>query len=428
MSEPPPYDPNAQRDTPLALKLKAQPRFQGTELSRFMSDCLWDEDHGYYRHRSPIGAAGDFITAPEISQVFGELLGLWAAVVWQQMGQPETVTLLEAGPGRGTLMRDALRAIDRVPAFRKAAQVHLMEASASLEAWQRDVLASARVPMTWSRHGEGIQGPLIVLANEFLDCLPIDQAEKTDQGWRLRCVGLDETQQFCVTFNSALRAFPEFDGQFPDAPLGSVFEFTQSPEPLGLAALAKDHPVAALYIDYGHTTPCLGETLQAVRRHTYEPIFCSPGEADLSAHVDFAAVAVDAKRQGLAVDGPVTQAEFLGSLGIMERASRLIAANPEKANDIETGIARLMAPNGMGTRFKVLGVRSPGLPPLPGFPQHHSRRITPHSARASKPGCCRSLNACWRIRAYPASKPASSPRKPTVRSVHCTISSMVSTA
>jgi NADH dehydrogenase [ubiquinone] 1 alpha subcomplex assembly factor 7 len=141
-----------------------------------------------------------------------------------------------------------------------------------------------------------------------------------------------------------------------------------SPEPLFLHLSAARGPVAALYVDYGHTTPTLGETLQAVRAHQYENIFTSPGEADLSAHVDFSELAAAARRQGLAVDGPITQAEFLGTLGISERAARLIAANPTRANEIETAVARLMAANGMGTRFKAIGLRSPDLPTLPGFP------------------------------------------------------------
>jgi NADH dehydrogenase [ubiquinone] 1 alpha subcomplex assembly factor 7 len=356
----------AQRDTPLALKLKARIAADGPlELSAFMSACLWDETHGYYATRRPIGAAGDFITSPEISQTFGELLGLWSAVVWQQMDAPTSMTLMEAGPGRGTLMRDALRAAAKVTGFHKALSVHLLEASATLQAEQRKTLEATTVPITWGLERPDSPAPLIVLANEFLDCMPIDQVEKTPAGWRLRCVGLDASNSFCWTDNPRLRVFPHFDAMFPAAPVGSVHEFVATPEPLGLAAHTS--PVAALYIDYGHDAASLGETLQAVRAHQHEHIFTSPGEADLSAYVDFAAVGTAARDAGLAIDGPVTQAEFLGRLGIMERASRLIAANPARANDIETGVARLMNPQGMGTRFKVLGVRSAGLPTLPGF-------------------------------------------------------------
>ncbi len=364
------YDAEARRDTPLALKLKTAlraNRHQPLELMRFMSDCLWDDAHGYYATRQPIGAAGDFITSPEISQTFGELLGLWAAVVWQQMGAPAGVTLAEAGPGRGTLMRDAWRALERVPRFRNAARVHLIESSPALERLQRTALMSVQDRVSWSRFGESLSAPMILIANEFLDCLPIDQAVKTERGWQLRCVGLDADDRLAFTFNPQRRIVDHVDRLFPDAPLGSVHEFVKVAEPL-LPEGAHAGPVAALYIDYGHTEPRLGETLQAVRNHRFEHPLTSPGEADLSAHVDFAAVAADAKRKGFIVDGPTTQAEFLGSLGIIERASKLMAANPARANEIEIGVARLMTPQGMGTRFNVLGIRSPHLPPLPGFP------------------------------------------------------------
>lgn len=364
----PAADGSTQRDTPLARRLQALIRAHGPmRVPHFLTACLWDEQHGYYTTRTPIGAGGDFITAPEISQVFGELLGLWSAVVWQMMGRPAVVTLAEAGPGRGTLMRDALRALARVPDYRTALTVALLESSPTLMAAQRRTLADVRVPLAWMSDLDAAPAPLIVLANEFLDCMPIEQAVKTARGWVPQVVTLGDDGRFALQPAADGQPFLHLAGFQTDAPLGSQFEFAPAPEPLALHAAAARGPLAALYIDYGHTTPTLGATLQAVRGHRYEHIFTSPGEADLSAQVDFSELAAAAERAGLAVDGPITQAEFLGAIGITERAARLIAANPTRANEIETAVARLMAPSGMGTRFKALGIRSPALPRLPGF-------------------------------------------------------------
>jgi SAM-dependent MidA family methyltransferase len=368
MTDAPPYDPDLRRDTPLAQTLEAQIERSGPmSLAQYMRACLWHEQHGYYATRTPVGAAGDFITAPEISQVFGELIGLWAAVVWQQMGAPPRFTLAEAGPGRGTMMRDALRAADRVPGWRDAARIVLVEKSPALRAAQCETLSAHADRIAWSATGEGLDPPLILLANEFLDCLPVEQAVKTVRGWELRCVTVDAAGTLAFGFDPRLGTVDSLAAPFRDAPPDSVLEFAPDAMPPWLGDAARRGPVAGLFIDYGHAATGLGETLQAVRRHRHEHVLTSPGEADLSAHVDFAAFAAAARNAGLAVDGPVTQAEFLGRLGIMERAARLMSANPSKANDIETGVARLMNPQGMGTRFKVLGMRSPSAPILPAF-------------------------------------------------------------
>ncbi|MGL4395484.1 MAG: class I SAM-dependent methyltransferase [Hyphomicrobium sp.] len=357
------------RETPLALKLKARLAAQGPiSVSDYMAACLWDAEYGYYATRNVIGARGDFITAAEISQVFGEIVGIWAGVVWHDVfASPAHVTLTEYGPGRGTMMRDALRAARVVPGFLDAAHVHLVEMSAVLANTQRENLASAAVPLTWGRNLAGFPTPAIIIANEFLDAWPLEQWVLCDDGWRMRGVMLDMAGDlaFCL-----LPVAPpaEVAATFPPSALGTILERHDTPRLAdALKAIAATGPITALFIDYGYTEASVGDTLQAVRDHTYEHVLTSPGEADLSAHVSFLELARAMHTAGFAIDGPVTQAEFLGSLGAIERAQRLIAANPVKAGMIETGLARLIAPGGMGTRFKVMGVRSPTLRRLPGF-------------------------------------------------------------
>lgn len=359
------YDPGLRRETPLAAILRDRIRRDGPiSVSDYVHACLQHPEHGYYRSKSAIGRTGDFITAPEISQVFGELIGLWCAVVWQQMGQPAAFDLIELGPGRGTLMADALRAARVMKGFRDAAHVTLVETNPVLRQAQADALHTQSVVPVWSDTPPALTRPSIVIANEFLDTAAISQHVLTESGWQERVVVLDDSG----LLQFASRPAPDvarLAAAFPSAPLGSIAETRADPLPDWLTT-EHTNPLAVLLIDYGHTSPLTGETLQAARHHRFEHALTSPGEADLSCQVDFDAVA-GAIRPALAVDGPTTQAEFLGALGIMERASRLMAANPAKSNAIEIGIARLMNPQGMGSRFKVLGARSPNLPELPGF-------------------------------------------------------------
>lgn len=364
------YDAELRRDTPLALKLKARIRRDGPiSVADYMSACLWDDEHGYYATHTAIGSSGDFITAAEISQVFGELIGLWSAVVWQQaLGAPASVHLVEYGPGRGTMMRDALRAARVVPGFADAVSVVMLEMSPVMMAAQRTALAGFSGPVRWSQNLAGFAPPAIIIANEFLDAWPVDQWIKTASGWRARGVGLDRADRLIFCEHSEAAASGDLDAKFPSATIGSICE-TQRPERLAeaLRSLHTSGPVAALIIDYGHVDPVSGDTLQAVRAHRHEGPLTSPGEADLSAQISFFEVATVFDAAGFAIDGPTTQTEFLGALGIVERASRLMSANPLRAAEIEAGVARLIAPNSMGTRFKAIGVRSRELPPLPGF-------------------------------------------------------------
>jgi NADH dehydrogenase [ubiquinone] 1 alpha subcomplex assembly factor 7 len=355
----------ADRGTPLAAKLAGRIRQHGPiSVADYMQACLHDPEHGYYRKSLAIGRGGDFITAPEISQVFGELIGLWCAVVWQGMGAPASVRLLELGPGRSTLMRDALRAARADPAFRAALNVRLVESNAALEAAQRANLAGEGVPIAWSAELEieDDPGPTIVIANEFLDTLPVAQWVFSAGRWHHRLVGLgdDGGFRFMTGDADAASTQPAQDGDILESRATALAEWSGK-----LAACGA--PLAALFIDYGHTAPALGDTLQAVAAHRYDDALRAPGEADLSAQVDFGGVADAMRRRSLACDGPVSQAQFLSALGIVERASRLMAANPQKATTIEAGVARLLAPGGMGLRFCALGVRSESVAPLPGF-------------------------------------------------------------
>jgi SAM-dependent MidA family methyltransferase len=372
------YDPEARRDTPLALKLKERIRREGPiTVAQYMEACLQDPEHGYYRTKAAIGAKGDFVTAPEISQVFGELIGLWCAVVWQQMGSPAKFSLVELGPGRGTLMADALRATRIVPGFHDAADVVLIESNAALRSEQQRAL-SAHARMRWEPHwlggpemDTGLGRRVILVGNEFLDCDCPQQYVKAGGGWWPRTVVLDGENrlQFGIGTGAPFAPLASSDdlaSALDAAPIGAVYERAFY---FDFDSLGAFDSFAALFIDYGHGKPAVGDTLQAVRDHVYEHPLASPGEADLTHQVDFAQVARVASLYGgrLAVDGPVSQANFLGALGVMQRAAKLMSANPAKAHEIEAGVARLMAVPGMGDRFKAIGIRSANLPPLPGF-------------------------------------------------------------
>ncbi len=372
------YDPEQRRDTALALKIKQQIASKGPmSIAQFMRACLQDETYGYYRTRKAVGAAGDFITAPEVTQVFGELIGLWSAVVWQQMGAPERINLIELGPGRGTLIADALRAARILPNFIQAISLHLVESSEPAREVQRVTLQECAVTPSWYDSIDDVPpGPSIILGNEFLDVLPVEQFVKRDGQWRRRAVAVDGNERLVfsdVALNADAQAFDQMRAA-DSAANGAIMEACDFGALLqSLIERAAAAPLAALFLDYGHDSTQIGETLQAVRAHHYEHPLTSPGDADLTCHVNFR----DFTRQTnaaselagieLAIDGPSAQAQFLGALGIIERASNLMNANPEDAADIEIAIARLLAPQGMGTRFKAIGLRSAKLPPLPGL-------------------------------------------------------------
>jgi SAM-dependent MidA family methyltransferase len=352
--------PNAETDAGALLqRLRERIRRDGPmPVDLYMQACLGDPQQGYYRTSPAIGAGGDFITAPEISQVFGELIGLWCAVAWQGMAAPAALRLVELGPGRGTLMRDALRAARAVPQFLAAADVHLVEISTPLRDVQAGTLASIASP-TWHRAVDEIPaGPAIVIANEFLDALPVRQLVFDAGAWRERLIDVDGQGALFFSLGDGVA----YEAPAPPAP-GAIAELRAGEDELLAALVLRAAPLVALFVDYGPAHFGYGDTLQAVRRHRYADPLTAPGVTDLTAHVQFATLAKKARNAGLAVDGPLTQGEFLGRLGAGERGARLMAANPAQAGEIEAGVQRLLSPTGMGGLFKVLAVRSPALPP-----------------------------------------------------------------
>ncbi len=334
-------------------------------VSRYMALCLGHPCHGYYMTRDPFGAEGDFTTAPEISQVFGELIGVWAASVWEAMGRPNPVRLIELGPGRGTLMVDLVRAATALPAFRAALDIHLVETSPVLAARQRETLSAAGIAATWHAGLDTVPaGPTILVANEFLDALPVRQFVMTEKGWRERVVGIAEGR---LAFGLAPDPVPSalIPDRLRQAAPGAAFEACPACDALagGLANRAADAPLAGLFVDYGHAVSTHGETLQAVKDHGFVDPLAEPGEADLTAHVDFESLGRAATAAGLSASDVVTQREFLFRLGLAERAEALARANPAAFETIRSGVERLVdpAPSGMGALFKAMAIHSPGL-------------------------------------------------------------------
>jgi SAM-dependent MidA family methyltransferase len=340
-------------------------------VSEFMQLCLSDPQHGYYATRDPLGASGDFTTAPEVSQMFGELIGLWMAAVWKQMGAPENVRVIELGPGRGTLMRDALRAAKVMPDFLSAAVVHLVEISTPLRARQEATLASVGVSKFWHASFDEVPaGPAIIIANEFFDALPINQAIRQDDGWHTRVVRIDEHD--LLEFGIAPEPIPQFERLLPprvrDAKPGEIFEWRSDRAALELARRVARDKGAALVIDYGHAESDVGDTLQAVGGHAFAEPLSAPGSVDLTAHVDFEALLRAAESMGAVGFGPIEQSELLRNLGIETRAHTLKAnADRIKAREIDNALARLVgrSQKGMGSLFKAVAVahRSVGVPP-----------------------------------------------------------------
>jgi NADH dehydrogenase [ubiquinone] 1 alpha subcomplex assembly factor 7 len=360
--------------TPLEAELRRIIAADGPmSVATYMGLCLGHPVHGYYMTRDPFGRAGDFITAPEISQMFGELIGLWAAAVWQAMGAPARVALVELGPGRGTLMADALRAARVVPHFAAALQVRLVETSPVLQRRQQETLAAFDVPLAWHRElTEVPEGPAIVIANEFFDALPVHQAVKTPSGWHERMIGIGPDGQ--LTFALHPDPIPKFaaivPGTVAGAPAGAVYEWRSGDIVVEIARRVSKDGGAALIIDYGHVESGVGETLQAVGRHGFADPLANPGEGDLTAHVDFAALARTAPAAGARVHGPLSQGAFLRHLGIEARAAALHAkTSAEQATDIDAALARLTGAGreAMGELFKAMAFADPSLAPPPGF-------------------------------------------------------------
>ena len=330
-------------------------------IDRYMSLCLGHPQHGYYITRDPLGDRGDFITAPEVSQVFGELIGIWAVGAWAAMEQPDRFNLVELGPGRGTLMADILRTGRKAaPPFAAAAQIHLVETSPALRVRQREAVGEG----VWHDRVEDVpEGPMILIANEFFDALPIRQFERRTGQWRERVVGLEEGR---LTLGLGAEV-P--GGQGRD---GEIIEFAPVREEIArhIGERLRAHPGAALIIDYGHLVTATGDTLQAMRQHRFVPVTETPGEADLTSHVDFETLAKAFASGGAVAYPGLTQRQFLLAMGLEQRTGQLAAkADAAIAATLNRQMARLADENQMGNLFKVLGVTSPGLMTLYPFGQ-----------------------------------------------------------
>jgi len=341
--------------TPLEHLLRQMIAAEGPiRLDRYMGLCLGHPQHGYYMTRDPFGAAGDFVTAPEISQIFGELIGIWCAIQWQAMGSPGAFHLIELGPGRGTLMSDALRAGKVMPGFVPAAQVHLVEMSPVLRKLQHDKLGSLA---RWHGSLSGVpEGPAIIIANEFFDAIPIRQFEWRQGHCFERYVGLGEPGLTIgltpIKDGSQIVSDETGDGLIVE---DGGMRYAIAAE---IGARLAAAPGVALIIDYGHMRSAAGDTLQAVREHEFVDILDRPGEADLTAHVDFEALGKAIAAAGARTHGPITQRQFLLAMGLEERVRSLAAkagASAGEAGDRLAGEAQ------MGNLFKVLTATSPGL-------------------------------------------------------------------
>jgi SAM-dependent MidA family methyltransferase len=350
--------------TPLAERIAGLIEASGPiGVADYMMLCLFDPAYGYYTTREPFGVAGDFTTAPEISQMFGELVGVWIYESWQAAGAPSAVTIAEIGPGRGTLMKDVLRTLhklDRV--LVRNATFALVETSPRLVKVQKRTLARAAAHPSWHPSIETLPShPLILVGNELFDALPIRQYVKTRAGWRERVVGLGADGRLAFMAGPGALDAALLPPDAAGAPEGAIVELAPARTALmeTVARRLADRGGAALLIDYGYAEPGIGDTLQAVRRHEYDDVLAHPGEADLTAHVDFSALAAAARSRGLTAS-ITTQGEFLLGMGLLERAGALGADGDEILQDRLRGeVERIAGPSktgGMGELFKVLEV------------------------------------------------------------------------
>jgi len=345
-------------------------------VAQFMTISLLDPQAGYYATRDPLGAGGDFTTAPEISQMFGEMIGLWLVQAWADQGCPKNPRLVELGPGRGTLMADILRTAKVAPEFLEDLEVVLIEASPALQQVQAEKLRGQNgimgADISWQAQFDDSLNdrPLFLVANEFFDALPMRQYVRTERGWCERMVTvLGDKLTFALAPVPAPRAAIPEDRE--KAPEGGVYETSPASTALAqeLARIITAKGGAALIIDYGYGEASgFSETLQAVSGHRFAESLAEPGENDISGHVDFAALAAAGKRGGAHVFGPVTQGLFLANIGITERAEQLMKSNPENAQQLLSATERLIGNDQMGILFKVLALMPPAISETAGFP------------------------------------------------------------
>ncbi|MEM8803347.1 MAG: SAM-dependent methyltransferase [Pseudomonadota bacterium] len=348
--------------TPLEALIKKRIAATGPiTLAEYMAECLMHPEHGYYTSKDPLGAAGDFTTAPEISQMFGELLGLALAQAWMDRGAPAPFRLIELGPGRGSLMADLLRATAGVPGFHDAMRLHLVETSPALR--QRQAETVSRAFQHHDRLEDVPDGPLFLIANEFFDALPVRQFQRVEQGWRERVLGLSDGR-LSLGLSDPM---PVLEDRLEDTKPGDIVETSPAAQAVAetIGARIAEHGGIALIIDYGDWR-ALGDTLQAVRNHeTVDPL-STPGEADLTAHVDFEAIATAATPAQTTRLTP--QGVLLERLGITARAQALAQKLAGAALDSHIAAhRRLTHPQEMGTLFKAIALTQKGSPVLPGF-------------------------------------------------------------
>ena len=347
-------------------RLRAQIAQDGPiSVAEYFTRCLHDPRDGYYATRPALGEGGDFLTAPGVSQMFGELVGLWLMETWDRLGRPAPVRLVELGPGDGTLMSDVLRAAKLLPVFIEAADPWLVEVSPPLRALQALRLADASPAPRWAERLEDVPAgaPLLLVANEVLDCLPARQFVRTQGGWAERMVGLNEQGELAFGLK-ALHSPIKGEGSYP---AGVVVESSPAQAALGSEIghrVARDGG-AALLIDYGRDAPGPGDTLQALKAHTKVSPLAEPGQADLTVWADFPAVLEAAVEAGAGTGPILRQGDFLRGLGIEARAQALSQARPDRAEPVARQLDRLTGAAQMGQLFKVACLSAPGLsPPL----------------------------------------------------------------
>ncbi|MEM6557860.1 MAG: SAM-dependent methyltransferase [Pseudomonadota bacterium] len=350
--------------TDLKARLKAMIRASGpVSVAAYMDLCLHDRRHGYYATRPGLGE--DFITAPETSQVFGELIGLWAAHEWQQMGAPERFSLIEIGPGRGTLMADALRATAGVPGFHAAMDICFIETSPVLKSHLTERFAASDIQFLNDLDAVPTDRPFLLIANEWLDCLPVQQFVKVGAAWHERVIGLDANGTLQFGLNSS--ALPD---EISPSGLQTSIEIQPGLKTLisTLQHLFSTTPGRALFIDYGPADGSPEDTLRSYLNGAQIDPLAEPGQSDLTCDVDFNRLRQLTRSQTLRVDGPITQSQFLLALGAEARLNQLAKQHPDQADEIYARVKKLVDPSEMGSRFQVLTIGHPHLPSATAFP------------------------------------------------------------
>lgn len=353
-------------DTPLSHIIREKIKENGPmPISEYMGLCLGHPEHGYYMKQDPFGREGDFITAPEVSQMFGEMLGAWIIDTWQKMGMPSDITLLECGPGRGTLMSDILRVAKQVPEFWQAVHVQLMETSPVLKDKQEKALGVYDLPHAaeWITCTESVHPsfPVIAIGNEFLDALPVDQYVFTDTGWAKKFIDVEKNESFRICENAQNSNDESIEKHIPNGlfkpKLGEIVEVSLEERRINseLIEIVLKQGGSILWIDYGFKNYGRGDTLQVVKSHEYSTLLAEPGESDITYHINFADLADRAMAKNMVVHGAVSQKNFLTSLGIEKRAEILRQCATEmQRRDIDAALDRLIGDDQMGDLFKVI--------------------------------------------------------------------------